>query len=216
MIEVSQLQRDVGASAARAIEDELDWEHLPYTHRTTFSGVTLLHADANGWEADVVLVDGTPLRMKVTIDQDRLGYTNATFADGIENGRAVCRIRQTGTDSCQMSFLFYTAALTSQQAEAAGQFYVELFSRLVDEDEPKMIYRTQALRAGPKARQQRRTAGLADGTTCEVPVVCPHQALPLQCEPDAAGVMTCPWHGYRFDARSGRCLSGQIKGWASS
>ena len=32
-------------------------------------------------------------------------------------------------------------------------------------------------------------------------------------EPDADGVMTCPWHGYRFDARTGACLSGQIRGW---
>jgi len=22
-------------------------------------------------------------------------------------------------------------------------------------------------------------------------------------------VVTCPWHGYRFDVRSGRCVSGQ-------
>jgi nitrite reductase/ring-hydroxylating ferredoxin subunit len=25
--------------------------------------------------------------------------------------------------------------------------------------------------------------------------------------------MTCPWHGYRFDAKTGRCVSGQIRGW---
>ncbi|QJB70716.1 Rieske (2Fe-2S) protein [Parasphingorhabdus halotolerans] len=76
-----------------------------------------------------------------------------------------------------------------------------------------MIYRTNALRAGAAPHKQRRTAMLADGSACAVPVVCPHQGLPLDCEPDGDGVMTCPWHGYRFDARTGACLSGQIKGW---
>jgi nitrite reductase/ring-hydroxylating ferredoxin subunit len=212
MIEVSQLTRDVGASAARAIEDELDWEHLPHTHRKTFSGVSLIHADNNGWEADVTLRDGTPLRMKVTLDADRLGYTNATFADGVENGRAVVRIEPTGDDTCRMFFRFH-APVPKEHAGAAGKFYVDLFNQLVDEDEPKMIYRTEALRAGPKRRLERREAKLADGTAYQVAVFCPHQGLPLNCEPDADGVMTCPWHGYRFDARTGACVSGQIKGW---
>lgn len=215
MIEVSQLTRDVGASAARAIEDELDWEHLPHTHRKTFSAAKLIHADNNGWEADVTLRDGRPLRMKVTLDADRLGYVNSTYgADGVENGRAVVRIEPTGESACRMFFRFY-APVPKEHADATGKFYVNLFNQLVDEDEPKMIYRAEALRAGPKRRLERRQAKLADGATCEVARYCPHQGLPLDCEADADGVMTCPWHGYRFDARTGQCVSGQIKGWRS-
>ncbi|MEO9634777.1 MAG: Rieske (2Fe-2S) protein [Parasphingorhabdus sp.] len=215
MIEVGQLERDVGASAKRAIEDELDWEHLPHTHRTTFSAVSLIHSDRNGWEADVILVDGTPMRMKVTLDEDRLGYTNATFSEGTENGRAVCRISETGSDSCRMSLRFFVPDISGLDREGVGAFYVDLFGRLIDEDEPKMIYTTEALKAGGAAHKQRRKAALADGTMVRVPVVCPHQGLPLNCEPDASGIMTCPWHGYQFDARSGECVSGQVKGWRS-
>lgn len=216
MIEVGQLERDVGASAKRAIEDELDWEHLPYTHRTTFSSVELVSSDRNGWEANVVLVDGTTMMMRVTLDEDRLGYTNATFTDGVENGRAVCRIEETGENTCRMSLRFFAPDTPDMEPDAAGAFYVDLFGRLIDEDEPKMIYRTQALKAGGSAHKERRAATLADGSEVQVPVVCPHQGLPLNCEPDADGVMTCPWHGYRFDARTGKCVSGQIKGWRSS
>lgn len=215
MIEVGQLDRDVDASAKRAIEDELDWEHLPHTHRTTFSGVTLIHTDRNGWEADVVLVDGTPMRMKVMLDEDRLGYTNATFSEGVENGRAVCRIVETGSDSCRMSLRFFVPDTPELNRKDVGAFYVDLFGRLIDEDEPKMIYTTEALKAGGAAHKQRRTALLADGTEVQVPVVCPHLGLPLDSEPDANGIMTCPWHGYQFEARSGKCISGQIKGWRS-
>lgn len=213
MIEVGQLERDVGASAARAIEDELDWEHLPYTHASTFSAVALIHADACGWEADVALVDGTPMRMKVTIDADGLGYTNSTFTGDVENGRAVCRIVPTATDACRMSFRFFAPVDPATDGGAAGAFYVALFSRLVDEDEPKMIYRARALRDGPSARKARRTVTLQDGSEHEIPLVCPHQGLPLDCEPNGDGILRCPWHGYQFDVRTGDCVSGQIRGW---
>lgn len=213
MIEVGRLEREVGASAARAIEDEMDWQHLPYTHASTFSAVVLIQADTRGWEADVVLVDGTPMRMKVTIDADDLGYTNSTFSEGVENGRAVCRIVPTATDACRMEFRFFAPVDPATDGGATGEFYIALFNRLVDEDEPKMIYRARALRNGPAAHRARRTVTLQDGSEHSVPLVCPHQGLPLDGEPDAAGIMQCPWHGYRFDVRTGVCVSGQLKGW---
>jgi nitrite reductase/ring-hydroxylating ferredoxin subunit len=94
-------------------------------------------------------------------------------------------------------------------------FYSATWNRLIDEDEPKMIYRSRAMREGAKLHAPRRQVTLADGSVCAVPLVCPHQGLPLDVEPDGDGVMVCRWHGYRFDARTGKCLSGQIKGWAS-
>jgi nitrite reductase/ring-hydroxylating ferredoxin subunit len=213
MIEVGQLVRKVGASAERAIEDELDWKHLPYTHASTFSAATLIHEDASSFEADVVLADGTPMRMRVTIDDDALGYTNSTYYGDVENGRAVCRIVPGGPDACEMSLRFFVPDGSSTDLKAAGDFYVGLFNRLIDEDEPKMIYRTQALRNGPAAHKARRTVTLQDGSEHAVPLVCPHQGLPLDCEPNAEGIMQCPWHGYQFDVRTGVCVSGQLKGW---
>lgn len=213
MIEVGHLERNLGASAARAIEDELDWEHLPHTHRSTFSAVALIHSSHDGWEADVVLTDGTPLRMRVSLDEDRMGYTNSTYTGGIENGRAVARLEATGPDSCRMSLHFFVPDTPETDRKAAGAFYVQLFNRLLDEDEPKMIFRAAALRAGPAARKERRMVTLNDGSEHAVPKVCPHQGLPLTSEPDEHGIIICPWHGYRFDVRTGACVSGQIKGW---
>lgn len=214
MIEVGRLTRDLGASAARAIEDELDWEHLPHVHSSTFSAVERVHsADRMGWEADVVLADGTSLRMRVTLDEDRMGYTNATFSGGIENGRAVARLEATGSNSCRMSLRFFVPETPGVDVAASGAFYVTLFNRLIDEDEPKMIYRAAALKAGAAPHRERRLVLLADGSQHEVPLVCPHQGLPLNAEPDAEGIIQCPWHGYRFDARTGACISGQVSGW---
>jgi len=38
---------------------------------------------------------------------------------------------------------------------------------------------------------------------------CPHQLGPLGTADVINGVVECPWHGYQFDIRSGRCMSGQ-------
>lgn len=38
---------------------------------------------------------------------------------------------------------------------------------------------------------------------------CPHQAMPLSSgELLEDGTIECPWHGARFDCRSGRCVQG--------
>ena len=42
--------------------------------------------------------------------------------------------------------------------------------------------------------------------------VCPHQAVPLgSIAPDADGIITCPLHGLRIDAASGRCAGAHAK-----
>ncbi len=41
------------------------------------------------------------------------------------------------------------------------------------------------------------------------PRLCPHQLGPLDHSELIDGVVTCPWHGYQFDVRSGANLSGQ-------
>jgi nitrite reductase/ring-hydroxylating ferredoxin subunit len=215
MIEVGQLTREIGLRAQLVVEDELDWEHLPHTHASTFSAISLICADRNGWEANVVLRDGPGIRMTVRLDPDHLGYVNATFDDdGTENGRTVVRFEPLDRDRCRMQMHFFVPERADLDKAATHAFYVAVWNRIIDEDIPKMIHHDHALREGPKLRKERRKATLADGTICEVPVYCPHQTLPLQCEPDADGIMTCPWHGYRFDARTGRCVSGKIKGWA--
>ena len=95
-----------------------------------------------------------------------------------------------------------------------GIYYQRLYRELYDEDERMMIARADALRRSPATSRLRRIVTLTDGSTHEIPLYCPHQGLPLDAEPDSAGTVTCPWHGFRFDVRTGHCVSGQLVGWA--
>jgi nitrite reductase (NADH) small subunit len=50
-----------------------------------------------------------------------------------------------------------------------------------------------------------------DGVISAIDGICPHQGGPLAEGELVGSVVTCPWHGWQFDVRSGQSLhSGRI------
>jgi nitrite reductase/ring-hydroxylating ferredoxin subunit len=47
-----------------------------------------------------------------------------------------------------------------------------------------------------------------EGQWVVYPARCPHQLGSLAGAPLIDGVVRCPWHGYKFDVRTGACISG--------
>ncbi len=43
-----------------------------------------------------------------------------------------------------------------------------------------------------------------DGAVCALDGICTHEDLPLDGGTVEDGVLTCPWHGARYDVRTGR------------
>ena len=117
------------------------------------------------------------------------------------------------------------------------EIYQDLYSRLWDEDESMMCERQSVLDerlSSSSASRSAATLNLGDkgellkslpkivsvtGTSFRLIEVggeivahsirCPHSGGPLSEGECAAGVVTCPWHGYRFEVSSGKCVSGQ-------
>lgn len=46
-----------------------------------------------------------------------------------------------------------------------------------------------------------------DGGVCALHGICTHEDLPLDGGTVEDGVLTCPWHGARYDVRTGRVLA---------
>lgn len=44
-----------------------------------------------------------------------------------------------------------------------------------------------------------------EGQICAIDNTCPHQGGPLGAGILEDGCITCPWHGWQFDIRSGAC-----------
>jgi nitrite reductase/ring-hydroxylating ferredoxin subunit len=203
LVEVGTYVRDLRAGLDRLIENALDWEHLPHLHGGSFSAIRVIEHDDAGWRAEVRLVDGTAIILELRLEGT--GWTTRSFA----GDRLLSEIRSeaeaTGPDACRVRVTFLLAGAPADQASALAHGYAQLYARLYDEDERMMIARAEALGRGPAALRERRLVTLPGGTPTTAPVYCPHQGLPLDGEPDEAGIITCPWHGYRVDAATGRC-----------
>jgi nitrite reductase/ring-hydroxylating ferredoxin subunit len=215
-VHVGRYERDLGASLARMFENALDWEHLPHLHRDSFASIRLIDADAGGWRAEAVQPrDGRPITLDLRLDRDAGVWVTRTR----RGGRLLSEIRThaeaTGPRSCRVTVDFLVADIGVDRRDAVGAYFRDLYAKLYDEDEAMMIARQAAIDAGGAAKTGWRTVRLAGGDH-RVPTTCPHLGLPLDAEPDAEGVVTCPWHGYRFDVRTGRCVSGADCGWVAA
>ena len=117
-------------------------------------------------------------------------------------------------------------------ADGIGDAYVELYTRLWDEDEAMMVHREAALQRPRKAEPERVRVGRLDEIRAALPLqlevgglpvrlleldgelvahstVCPHRLGPLdEATPEGARVR-CPWHGYEFDVTTGRSCDGR-------
>src|SRR5215470_5152921 len=79
---VAVYERTVHASLERVWENVLDWEHLPWLHRTTFGHVRLLASSRDGWRAEASMrAGGAPFVLDVALDRATLCY-HARTVDG--------------------------------------------------------------------------------------------------------------------------------------
>jgi len=213
LVHVGSYARELGASLERLFENALDWEHLPHAHAGSFSDIRLIKADRSGWRATVGLPGGGILTIDLRLDRHQSRWTSRTETDGAVAAEIRTVAKALGSDRCRVAVDFFVAGISDDKRAATGDFYRRLYAGLYDEDEALMVARATAIARGPGALAERRTIMLADGSTAAVPLYCPHRGLPLDAAPDADGIITCPWHGYRFDVRTGRCVSGQMCGW---
>ena len=131
---------------------------------------------------------------------------------------------------------FHLPDVAPEMASVLGQAYLNLYERLWDEDEAMMRRREAQL-----ARRRDRTTppqpvdlGPVDVLRARLPLVvetaagpwrvveldgellahttvCPHWLGPLGEAPLEDGVVTCPWHGWRFDLRAGACVGHRLR-----
>jgi len=214
LVPVGVYRRDLGASLERLLENALDWEHLPHVHSGSFSAISVVEAGDEGWEAEAKLADGRPVGLTLALDRETASWVTRTIVDGRLASEIRSRAEATGASSCRVDVSFHVADLPHDKRGAAGAYYERLYADLYDEDERLMIARAGALTRGPDAVRARHDVKLADGSVHAIPLYCPHQGLPLDADPDSDGIVTCPWHGYRFDVRTGRSADGKACRWA--
>ncbi len=231
---VATYSRTVAASAERVWENVRDWEHLPWLHRDSFSSIECLESGEQGWRARVGLQPasaGREILLELVIDADASRYVSRVV-EGEEAGSEIwTTVAPQDASHTKICVEFWLPDVEPASAGALGAAYIQLYTRLWDEDESMMVRRTAELT--PRGRGAGRTLELGplerlrarlplrlelggrrfrlvevEGRLLAHSARCPHRLGPLEDAPVEAGVVTCPWHGYRFDLRSGRSCDG--------
>ncbi len=235
---VAVYRRTVRASLERIWENVLDWEHLPSLHRETFARIHLLNRRPDGWQAESALRsaphDGFVI--EVQLDRPALLYHARTLEGPGTGTDIVTRLEPAGPHATRIAVEFLVPSADAPQAAAVGAAYVRLYERLWDQDEA-MMRRRQAVLDGASRRETSAGGSAidlgaesalrarlpllleADGQSWRVlevdgeliahGTVCPHWGGPLGDAVVANGCITCPWHGYRFDVRTGGSADGR-------
>jgi nitrite reductase/ring-hydroxylating ferredoxin subunit len=238
LVLVATYRRTVRAPLERIWENVLDWEHLPWLHRTTFADIKALEHGIWGWRARIALQPAEAkqeILLEVLLDRPDRCYVARTVegpGKGTEIWTGLSPIDERRT---AIVVSFHVPGIDPSQADAVGAAYTRTYTRLWDEDEAMMVRREAFLsgrrRSGARAPEP-LDLGPLDGVRDRLPLLvelggrpfrvleldgqlvahattCPHMLGPLDDTTLEDGCVRCPWHGYRFDVRSGQSSDGR-------
>lgn len=231
---VAVYQRTVGASAERVWENVHDWAHLPWLHGSSFSSIECLDSGPWGWRARVGLepADAHEILLELVLDDSASRYVSRTLEGEGAGSEIWTSVQPLDPERTQISVEFWLPGVDPARADRLGESYTALYTRLWDEDESMMVRRGRLL-AGRSSRGARRVElGPLEALRARLPLcvelsgrpfrlleldgelvahaaVCPHLLGPLERGEVREGAVACPWHGYRFDVRTGRSRDGR-------
>jgi nitrite reductase/ring-hydroxylating ferredoxin subunit len=234
-VRVAAYTRNLPVSLARIWENVLDWEHLPWLHRSAFASIELESASQAGWRARIGVATGrgpVMLRTEVVLDRPALRYVTRTLEGPGAGTEIWTQLSPEADRRTRIDVSFQLRADDPARAAAAGERLVQTYTQLWNEDEAMMVRRQahlDALAASGPAAQARGSIALGplaalrrkvpfiveafstrvrvqaiDGQLYAYTLVCPHLGGPLEEASEQDGCVVCPWHGYRFDLRTGR------------
>ncbi len=235
---VAVYERTVAASLERVWENVRDWEHLPWLHRSSFRSIECVDSGAWGWRARVGLAPastGGEILIELRIEPERLRYVTRTLEGSGRGTEIWTRLDPLDDARTDIAVEFQLPDVAPEAADSLGAAFTRLYTRLWDEDEAMMQRRSAELsrRAVPvhsdpaavplgsleelRARLplQVEYAGRrfrvveVDGTLLAHATVCAHALGPLDDAEVEDGCIRCPWHGYRYDVRTGRSADGR-------
>ncbi|MEO1652337.1 MAG: Rieske 2Fe-2S domain-containing protein [Bacteroidota bacterium] len=236
---VATYTRELPINLDRMYENALDWEHLPFLHRSTFSYIEKTEAGAWGWRARAALHPKsftTSMRLELTLDREKNRWITKTRG-GLGKGTEIwTHAIPLGENKIKVIVDFYVPKLPAFLKKMYANQYVETYAQLYDEDLWMMAYRQKQLDklkgSGEQALQKEKVLGNLADVKEKVPIefefnqqvyrlvsfndtfmahtlTCPHMLGPLNDADIQQGILECPWHGYKFDLSSRKCISGQ-------
>lgn len=230
---VGGYRRVLPVSLERLYENALDWQHLPHVHQGQFASVSVIDAGAWGWRARVAAASGASQTLELRLDR-RCRRWITRVLDGQGRGAEIwTHAFPMAERRVDIVVDFFVPGVAEGDRARVGKAYAALYAQLYDEDVAMMVTRQRELdrRIGGDQGEGGRHLELGPLASLDLPLTftlrgreyvlarvqdqpvafprqCPHQFGPLDAGRLQGSVVTCPWHGYRFDVRTGDNLSG--------
>jgi nitrite reductase/ring-hydroxylating ferredoxin subunit len=230
-------RRELPVSIKRLYENAIDWEHLPYLHRNSFAKIECINAGVWGFRTRVwpqPYNERRSIVIELRLDQELRRWITTTL-DGPGTGAEVWTHAFSLAERQTLVVVdFFVPGVDEARRIEIGRFYNSLYERLYDEDVMMMAERQVQLDSF-RTRVQENTPPLVLGSLAELrqrlPItidsggrkfcivesggelvaystVCPHWLGPLGESKVSDGIIECPWHGYRYDIHTRKCVSG--------
>jgi nitrite reductase/ring-hydroxylating ferredoxin subunit len=230
---IGTYRRELPVNLERLYENAIDWEHLPHLHRSSFSKISCEDAVDWGFRARVWGQPFQKQRsfvIELRLDRDLHRWITRTVEGSGSGSEIWTHAFNVGDQKTLVVVDFFVPEVSDVRSAELGAFYVNLYDRLYDEDVSMMTerqrqldaasygsHRTEALDLGELDELRRRSpmvvefggrkfriVDLADKLVAHT-IICPHRLGPLSDTKVEGSIIKCPWHGYRFDIRSGEC-----------
>jgi len=235
---VGTYRRELPVSVERLYENAIDWEHLPYLHRSSFARIECIEAGEWGFRARVWSQPYDERRVfiiELKLDRDCRRWITSTLEGPGQGSEVWTHAFQVGDRKTDIVVDFFAPGVAAKRRREIFDFYKDLYTRLYDEDVEMMSGRQAQLDAiknhAPAWSSSRRVLGPLDQVRQRLPMsieergrrfrivelagklvahatVCPHTLGPLGTTTVTDGIIECPWHGFRFDIVTGKCVSG--------
>lgn len=236
---VGSYQRRMPVSLDRMFENALDWAHLPFLHQSSFASIALIDAGDWGWRAALVSAQTSEQTeafvIELRLDRTHRRWISSTVEGPGAGSEIWTHVFEYGQRDIAIQADFFVPGVSLDQKARVGASYQKLYQGLYDEDEAMMLGRQAALdqrRAQKKLDSAPLDLGTIESVQTMLPfdfefngerwrlikdrdellihsLTCPHQLGSFEDVAVIDGAITCPWHGYQFDIRSGRCATGQ-------
>jgi nitrite reductase/ring-hydroxylating ferredoxin subunit len=234
---IGTYRRVLPVSVERLYENAIDWEHLPYLHRSSFARIECLDAGTWGFRARVWTQpydERRSLVLELKLDRDCRRWITSTLEGAGQGSEVWTHAFPVGERETHIVVDFFAPGIAAERAREIFARYKSLYTQLYDEDVAMMSDRQAQLdahgnRTSPASSQ--RVLGTLEQVRLKLPMtieeggrrfrivesdgqliahstVCPHTLGPLGTTLVTNGIIECPWHGYRFDIATGECVSG--------
>lgn len=175
--------------------------------------------------------------IELVVDRPNSRYVSRTLEGGLPGMEIWTYFAKADERKTRIEVEFHIPHVDDDGAAKLGSLMLGLYETLWDEDERMMVERQTALDAraasAKNANESQIDLGDAKELTSKLPLTielagkavnivqidgeiyaysaeCPHMLAPLSDVPvDKEGCITCPWHGYRFDIKTGKVTNGK-------